>query len=849
MKRIGQWLATVAGMIGTSGKRLAAIAAAVAMLVGVAGVSATAMADNRSDQNDNGASQVNPQAARVESAQAQRKEALAEATDLKAEALPAAAGDADLGAPTHRKYIKYNNDGTYWLSLDVTGASRASTEEKRQPADVVLVMDTSASMSSCTRPEYSNGTWTCAEYANPSRWDIAKKAASDLAEKLLTDQNAALPEDQQVQMSVVDFDTKSRIENLGSGQWSTSAQAVINSFDGMDVSYENGGGTNWEAALTDANTLNTNRAGAQKYIVFVSDGAPSFRNSEMNTDCGTLKDPSDSNISYSDCGYRDTDGVYGTGQSNLDYNNYNFTAAVEAANKRNGATLYAVSTGDEANDKMTKFAETIDPHGTFFDGTDATGLTNAFDAIVQQITTNSSYQDVLIKDTLSGYAVNTDANGGTGSLVGTSAHKADGSDVTQTDVAAKAMTADYDPQTKQLELNFPKGTVLSPDVTYTVSIMLKPSDAAYQYFIDHSGAYPSTGDQGTDAEGNATSSGKPGFYANADVADGSTSAKVYYKTVTQVEGQDPVVSEQKSSDYDRPVIQVNVPSLTLTKAVDNTNAGTYGAKPSDWALSATKSNGAYGIQSQVPAGQTTAEGTVTRQSVATTKLAPGTYTLSEKANPQSTYQYFGGYSAGDWSCTDDQGAAVTVTKRQDSSQTMNLVQGANITCVVTNTALPGAVQWQKVDQYDQNKTLPDSEWTLTAKDTAAAGFASKNVVDDGANDDAASNPGTVKVANLKWGEYTLHETKAPGGYAKSDKTYEVAVLPPVASPGDAAELEFTVDAGADGKITNTRLAVSQLPLTGGTTGRQWLIAGAGGLGFAMLLAAAGHTIWRKRRLI
>lgn len=835
-------------MIGTSGKRLAAVVAAVGMLVGVAGVSATAMADNRSDLNDNGASQANPQDARVESPQAQRKDALAEANDLKAEAMPAAAGDADLGAPTHRKYIKYNNDGTYWLSLDVTGASRASTEEKRQPADVVLVMDTSASMSSCTRPEYSNGTWTCAEYANPSRWDIAKKAASDLAEKLLTEQNAALPEDQQVQMSVVDFYTKSRIENLGSGQWSTSAQAVINSYDGMDVSYENGGGTNWEAALTDANTLNTNRAGVQKYIVFVSDGAPSFRNSSMNTDCRSLNDPSDPEITYSDCGYRDTDGVYGTGQSNLDYNNYNFDAAVQAANKRNGATLYAVSTGDEANDKMTKFAETIDPHGTFFDGTDATGLTNAFDAIVQQITTNSSYQDVLIKDTLSGYAVNTDANGGTGSLVGTSAHKADGSDVTQTDAAAKAMTAAYDPQTKQLELNFPKGTVLSPDVTYTVSIMLKPSDAAYQYFIDHSGAYPSVGDQGTDAEGNATSSGKPGFYANADVADGSTSAKVYYKTVTQVEGQDPVVSEQKSSDYDRPVIQVNVPSLTLTKAVDNTNAGDYGAKPSDWALSATKHNGAYGIQSQVPAGQTTAEGAVTRQSVAPTKLAPGTYTLSETANLQSTYQYFGGYSAGDWSCTDDQGAAVTVTK-QDGSQTMNLVQGANITCAVTNTALPGAVQWQKVDQYDQSKTLPGSEWTFASKDATAAGFASKNVVDDGDNDDAASNPGILKVNGLKWGEYTLQETKAPGGYAKSDKTYEVSVLPPARLSGDATESEFTVNAGVDGKITNARLAVSQLPLTGGTTGRQWLIAGAAGLGFAMLLAAAGHTIWRKRRLI
>lgn len=45
MKRIAEWFAAVGAAAGRKGKRLVAIVAAVAMLGGVAGVSATAMAD------------------------------------------------------------------------------------------------------------------------------------------------------------------------------------------------------------------------------------------------------------------------------------------------------------------------------------------------------------------------------------------------------------------------------------------------------------------------------------------------------------------------------------------------------------------------------------------------------------------------------------------------------------------------------------------------------------------------------------------------------------------------------------------------------------------------------------
>lgn len=50
------------------------------------------------------------------------------------------------------------------------------------------------------------------------------------------------------------------------------------------------------------------------------------------------------------------------------------------------------------------------------------------------------------------------------------------------------------------------------------------------------------------------------------------------------------------------------------------------------------------------------------------------------------------------------------------------------------------------------------------------------------------------------------------------------------------------------QFTNKYVAISSLPLTGGTTGRDWMVFG-GGVGLMALLAAAGYTVWRKRQLV
>ena len=78
-------------------------------------------------------------------------------------------------APRYRKYIKANNDGTYDLSLNVTGTQSGSSQTTVSPADIVVVFDTSSSMSG--------------SMGHNSRLEVAKTAVNSMAQHLLTSEN------------------------------------------------------------------------------------------------------------------------------------------------------------------------------------------------------------------------------------------------------------------------------------------------------------------------------------------------------------------------------------------------------------------------------------------------------------------------------------------------------------------------------------------------------------------------------------------------------------------------------------------------------------------------------------
>ena len=166
-------------------------------------------------------------------------------------------GDTSTLQPANSKSIAKIGDGDgdqYALHLTASGDSSSSTVTAAVPADIVLVLDKSGSMEG-------------------SRDTNAKNAATALAQKLLTGANNALSPNQQVQMAVVTFSKEAQTTS----NFTTSSDAISGA-----VSAAPDGGTNWEDALRTANSLSSGRAGVQKYIVFLSDGNPTFRSTSYS---------------------------------------------------------------------------------------------------------------------------------------------------------------------------------------------------------------------------------------------------------------------------------------------------------------------------------------------------------------------------------------------------------------------------------------------------------------------------------------------------------------------------------------------------------------------------------------
>ena len=160
-------------------------------------------------------------------------------------------------APEHHKTIKDNGDGTYDLTLSVTGDAEQSSSAT--PVDVVFVVDVSSSMN-----DKVDG------WFGKSRMKAAHDAAATLANSLLTGENA----NKQIQVSVVTFGTNAQVATGFTSDPSVVANAV------PERAKENQG-TNWEGGLKLANAQASGREGAEKHIVFLSDGNPTYRVSPM----------------------------------------------------------------------------------------------------------------------------------------------------------------------------------------------------------------------------------------------------------------------------------------------------------------------------------------------------------------------------------------------------------------------------------------------------------------------------------------------------------------------------------------------------------------------------------------
>ena len=296
-------------------------------------------------------------------------------------------------APSHNKRQEPNNDGTYQLSLDVTG----ETESKVGKANVIVIVDTSGSMSE--------------RAGNETRLQAAKSAVKSLSSSLLgnnTEENKDI-----VQLALVTFSTtaKTAVEPT------TKYEDVKTTVDKLEAD----GGTNWEAALMEANNVDFGD-NDPKYVIFVSDGDPTFRVSSHNGDRlynnGRVRE---SNITNPDEYYYTAtdwygrtytqwwdsktdnagDGHHGTGST--DYYEWNYTdaAAIARTLVRNEATLYSIGAYGDVNkmEDLAQYAYEDDEKGSehYYNASSTTELQNALNAILEEIET-SGIGEVSITD-------------------------------------------------------------------------------------------------------------------------------------------------------------------------------------------------------------------------------------------------------------------------------------------------------------------------------------------------------------------------------------------------------------------------------------------------------------------
>lgn len=728
-----------------------------------------------------------------------------------------------LGVPEHHKTIAKKNgaNDTYTLNLNVTGKRSSTSQTVSQPVDIALVLDNSGSMNYCMngdQPSYS-----------PCRGDNAVRSAALKAAVTtflngVDMQNETIANaDNKVQVSLVSFaKTASTLSELTSDVMTLKTRVK---------SLKPQGATNTAAGFREAkSTLDKDkRTNAIKYVVFFTDGVPTtssaFDNTVANNTLTIAKQLKDANVGVYSVGIfsgADTSVTSCNWLSDETRKANVFMNAVSSNYPNYGSVAWDAWSGVTLSGGSDK--------GYYKTASTASELSKVFEDIQQTITSTNGYTGVTIQDTLSKYAEFADDDPEKTAKVVTN----DGTTVTaqwNIKVNGKTITAS------------PKSTEPLPDgVTYTLQFDIKPTQKAYDDYAANKNAEKDgydgvTGSAGSDAAGNATSVDKPGFYTNdsaclAYSGDGETHAcsdtPYTEQPVDQVK-TGAITVQKKWADADgKASSEGNPESVTFTLQIDEKDSRE-AAATADTNWTATFEN-----------------------------LAPGhTYKVVEKA----VEGYETSYKSQDVTITADE-----LWNANFNANTADNVEEWNVAVTNTHkksTLAEGSIkvsksisgrEWKKGDSFKftiagsdpaQNAPLPDS--------------ASVTINANTANHEASFGKIVYKTDGTY--TYTVKETKptnAIAGLHYSQAEYTVTVTVPADMGTPTVSIKQVKDDNGKtvdnqsanvAKFTNTYVAVSALPLTGGTTDRQWLLVGGSIGGLAVLLVGAAGIWNSKKRLV
>lgn len=730
-----------------------------------------------------------------------------------------------LGVPEHHKTIAKKNgaNDTYTLNLNVTGKRSSTSQTVSQPVDIALVLDNSGSMNYCMSGRQPFYFPPCSG-DDPVRSAALKTAVTAFLDGVDTQNKTIANADNKVQVSLVSFaDSASTLSGLTPDV--TTLKTKVNSLKPQ-------GATNTADGFSEAkSTLDKDtRTNAIKYVVFFTDGVPTTKNAFSSTVANntltTAKQLKDANIS-----------VYGVGifsgadasvtsydwRTNTDTHKANvFMNAVSSNYPNYGSVAWDDWSGVTLSGGSDR--------GYYKTASTASELSKVFEDIQQTITTTNGYTGVTIQDTLSEYAEFADADPAKKAKVVTN----DDTDVTaQWNIKVNGKTITASPTSSD---------PLPDGVTYTLQFDIKPTQKAYDDYAANKNAEKDgydgvTGSAGSDAAGNATSVDKPGFYTNdsaclAYSGDGETHAcsdtPYTEQPVDQVK-TGAITVQKKWADADgKASSEGNPESVTFTLQIDEKDSRE-AAATADTNWTATFEN-----------------------------LAPGhTYKVVEKA----VEGYETSYKSQDVTITADE-----LWNADFNANTADNVEEWNVAVTNTHkksTLAEGSIkvsksisgrEWKKGDSFNftiagsdpaQNAPLPDS--------------ASVTINANTANHEASFGKIVYKTDGTY--TYTVKETKptnAIAGLHYSQAEYTVTVTVPADMGTPTVSIKQVKDDNGKtvdnqsanvAKFTNTYVAVSALPLTGGTTDRQWLLVGGSIGGLAVLLVGAAGIWNSKKRLV
>lgn len=629
-------------------------------------------------------------------------------------------GDITLPAPGHTKKAVSNGDGTYDLSLDVSGS--IGSEAKKVPLDVVMIIDRSGSMD------------------DDKKLTTVKSAAKKLVNTLNGNNGI------DVRYNIVEFGgTADPTTNVASSSgWKSSASEAGTAIDNVQIDYDLGG-TNYQAGIRVAKQqLNLARTGAQTVVIFFTDGIPTYR----------LSNPQ---LEYN--GYS----PYYYGAGNHDKNGYNIAAAAAEikgmyTNRFYAVGQYSKEDEEDGTNNLQTLVDNVNASSKQKYVADNTSqIENIFNNISSEIL-ELTCTKVSITDTLNENAqIVKTADGKTPLTItvtkkdGTVVDRETGNDEVTLTVpptkqnpaeADRTLTASYveDGQNgRQIKLIFPKTYSLEADYTYTVTTPIEPTEKAYERYRGNGETYPNTPDAGT---GTHAYNKENGFYCN-------NTAQLKYNNG----------KGDKTVDYDKPVIQLTPGKLVIEKTIAGELTDEQVTALENALTFKYKLNNGTEQNAKLTKWTKNTDGTYTASATVASGLSPDTtYTVTEDADSAKVEGYDVGTAPVNNSGTIGKGKTETASFTNTYTKA---TQNLTITKVIQNLSPDAELELDKSKEY-----------TFTVTADADVDVASKTYTIEGSKENKVSFNGQVATVTIQ-GEGSIVIKDLPvGGYTVTEQKHE-----------------------------------------------------------------------------